>query len=45
MGYVKYHYNQTMNESMLNKFEKDPEYTVTSGTTHYHYISPYYAGE
>ena len=45
MGYVKYHYNQTMTESMLNQFEKEPDTFITSGTTHYHYITPYYAGE
>ena len=45
MGYVKYHYNQTMTESMLNTFEKEPDTFVTSGTTHYHYQTPYYAGE
>ena len=33
MGYDKYHFNQTMTDSMLNTLETDPDYTVTSGTT------------
>ena len=46
MGYEKYHYNQTMDETMLNKFEKSPTVDgIESGTTRYHYESPYYAGD
>ena len=45
MGYDHYHFNQTMTDSMLSTLEKAPEYTVVSGTTHYHYHTPYYAGD
>ena len=46
MGYEKYHFNQTMTDSMLDTLEKSPTVdSVVSGTTHYHYQTPYYAGD
>ena len=45
MRYDHYHFNQTMTDSMFNTLEKDPEYTLVSGTTHYRYHTPRYAGD
>jgi len=46
MGYDHYHFNQTLNDSLLTTLEKSPTVdSVVSGTTHYHYQTPYYAGD
>jgi|GEM_PF-1843650 len=46
MGYEKYHFNETMTDAMLNTLEKSPTVdSIVSGTTHYHYQTPYYAGD